>query len=191
MNAVSHPVVEANTTLVNVLTSAREIFIGGEFRYVRRSSGLAFFAPIVWRIGSQLLNGRHGWLIDLYTLSAFIVCPLFQIVGSHFAFAPPINACLYSFVTWLYPALKGATATNEESHTETNVDVRSQAVGLLLVLMGLAYFALLVFILPTQFSGLFEDWVLSRKMIFVTLFFVAFGALLIFVGIRFLKPKNR
>ncbi len=152
---------------------------------------IGFFAPIAWRIGSQLLNGRHGWLADLYTLSAFVVCPLFPIVGSHFTLAPPINACLYSFVTWLYPALKGATATNEESHTETNVDVRSQVVGLLLVLVGLAYFVLLVFILPTQFSDFFEDWALSRTMIFVTFFFVAFGALLIFVGIRFLKSENR
>jgi hypothetical protein len=152
---------------------------------------IGFFAPIAWRIGSQMLNGRHGWLADLYALSAFVVCPLFPMAGSHFAFAPPINACFYSFITWLYPSLKGATATNEESDKATNHDARSQAVGLLLILVGLAYFVLLAFVLATQFPGFFGDWTLSGNAIAVVIFFVAFGALLIFLGIRFLKPQNR
>ena len=53
--------------------------------------------------------------------------------------------------------------------------------GLLLLLVGLAYFALFAFVLGTQTLDL------SRRTIGVLSFFAAFGALLIWVGSRFLN----
>jgi hypothetical protein len=66
---------------------------------------------------------------------------------------------------------------------KSKLDLGGRIVGVFLVVVGLAFFALLAFVLM---SG---DLVLSKVGLRVAFFFVGVGALLIWVGSRFLKVE--
>lgn len=66
---------------------------------------------------------------------------------------------------------------------KSKLDLGGRIVGVFLVVVGLAFFALLAFVL---LSG---DLTLSKVGLRVAFFFVGFGALLIWIGSRFLKAE--
>ncbi len=66
-----------------------------------------FLAAICWIIlGFVFFNAHNGWWADLYYLGARLVCPIFPITSTSFEYGPPINACLYGFVMWLFLVLR-------------------------------------------------------------------------------------
>lgn len=67
---------------------------------------------------------------------------------------------------------------------KSKLNLGSRIVGVFLVVVGLAFFALLAFV---WMSG---DLVLSKVGLRVAFFFVSVGALLIWVGSRFLKVER-
>ena len=85
---------------------------------------------------------------------------------------------------WLH-LMRRATAADRAdarmSHKYSRTDLARMATGLFLVLVGLAYFGLLLLVLVTQSPDT------SRRTLGVLSFFIAMGVLLVWIGVRFLR----